>query len=85
MRVPDAFLLNHHSMDAYFFVRYFRVLVVICLIGWPLTWAALMPIYATSHGGQEQFDLLSFSNINTAQDANRLYAPALVAWIFLGM
>lgn len=40
-----------------------------------------MPVNATAGGGQEQFDLLSFSNIPKS-GKNRYYAHVFVGWIF---
>ena len=77
-------MLNHHSIDGYFYLRFFRTLILICLVGWPITWAVLMPVYATSHKGQEQFDRISYANVDSTIDANRLYAVVFVAWFFLG-
>lgn len=85
MHIDDDYVLSHHSIDAYFYLRFFRTVVLICLIGWPFTWAILMPIYATSGAGQKQFDRISYANIKLPQDANRLYGVNFVAWIFLGM
>ena len=83
-KVPDEYVLSHNGIDGYFFLRFFKMLVIICAVGWPLTWAGLMPVYGTSHGGQVQFNKISFSNIATSEDGNRLYAPALVAWLYYG-
>ena len=85
MDIRDEYVLNHHSIDAYLYLRFFRTIVFICLVGWPFTWAVLMPVYGTSHGGQKQFDRISFSNIKTETDAARLFAPTFVAWVFLGI
>ena len=43
-----------------------------------------MPVYGTSHGGLQQFDKISYSNIDSKVDGNRLYATNFVAWIYLG-
>ncbi len=84
MKVPDEYVLSHNGIDGYFFLRFFRMLVVICAVGWPLTWAVLMSVYATSHGGAMQFDKISFSNIAPPQDGLRLYAPTFVSWVYYG-
>lgn len=82
-RIPDVYVLNHHSLDGYFFLRFFKMLVVICLIGWPLTWIILMPVYATSGSNASQFDRLSYSNVDSSRHASRYYATVFVAWIYL--
>ena len=81
----DDYILNHHSLDAFLFVRFWKLITLMCLIAWPITWIILMPVYGTSHGTSVQFDKISFSNIDSARDANRLYAVTFVAWIVLGM
>ena len=84
-RVPNEYVLSHNGIDGYFFLRFFKLLVMICAVGWPLTWAVLMSVYGTSHGGQMQFDKISFSNIETPVDYYRLFAPTFVAWVYYGL
>lgn len=79
--LPDTFVLRHNSLDGYLFLRFFKLLIFISLAGCVITWPILFPVYATGGGGQSQLDLLSFSNV---ADANRYYAPCLLAWVFLG-
>lgn len=80
-RLSDKFVLQHSSFDGYMFLRFFRFLVTICLVGSCITWPILLPINATGNGGATQLDILSFSNVD---DNRRLYAHAIVAWLFLG-
>ena len=54
---------------------------MICFVGSCITWPILLPINATGNGGASQLDIISFSNVN---DNKRLYAHAVVAWLFLG-
>ena len=77
----DEFVLNHNSLDGYLFLRFFKVLMVICFVGACITWPVLFPVNATGGGGQSGLDILSFSNI---KGKNRLYAHTFVAWLFLG-
>lgn len=51
-----------------------------------MTWPILFPVNATGGGGQEQLDILSISNIDTFDTANRnrLFAHVLVGWVFYG-
>lgn len=84
MHVPDEYVLSHNGIDGYFFLRFFKGLVLICAVGWPLTWAVLMAVYGTSHAGQMQFDKIDFSNIDTKVDGLRLYAPTFVSWVYYG-
>ena len=83
-KVPDEYILSHNGIDGYFYIRFFKMITIICAVGWPFTWAVLMSVYGTSHQGAQQFDKISFSNIAPAQDANRLYATNFVAWVYYG-
>lgn len=58
------------------------MIVLISVVGCCLTWPILFPINATAGGDATQLDKISFSNIN---DPKKLYAHAIVAWVFLGM
>lgn len=84
MRLDSDYILNHHSLDAYFFLRFWKLVALVCGIGWPLTWVVLMPLYGTAHGGEKEFDKISFSNIDAAVDGYRLYGVAFVAWVVFG-
>ena len=79
--IPDDFVLHHNSLDGYLFLRFFKLLIFICLVGCCITWPVLFPVNATGGGGQSQLDILSISNV---KDPVRYYAHALVAWVFLG-
>lgn len=80
--LDDKFILRHSSLDAYLFLRYLRMIVLISVVGCCLTWPILFPINATAGGDASQLDKISFSNINNPK---KLYAHAIVAWAFLGM
>ncbi|KAF4621917.1 hypothetical protein G7Y89_g14426 [Cudoniella acicularis] len=80
-QIPDEYVLNHQSLDGYLYLRFIKMLTVICFVGACLTFPVLFPVNATGHGGQTQFDILSFSNIsNTGK--NRYYAHVFIGWIF---
>jgi calcium permeable stress-gated cation channel len=79
--LPDSYVLGHNSLDGYLWLRYFKVLIIMSFAGCCITWPILFPVNATGHGGQKQLDMLSMSNL---ADPNRYYAPALVAWVYLG-
>ncbi|KAF4159817.1 hypothetical protein CNMCM6936_009175 [Aspergillus lentulus] len=82
-KLPDEYVLQHHSMDAYLLLRFLKLISVICFVGCLITWPILFPVNATGGGHKEQLDILTMSNI--AQDKNaRYYAHAFVAWIFVG-
>ncbi|KAK1825900.1 hypothetical protein QBC39DRAFT_399983 [Podospora conica] len=80
-RLPDTFILNHHSLEAYLFIRFHKVLIAICAVGCCLTWPILFPINITGSGGGQQLDMLTIGN---AGDSKRYFAHAAVAWVFFG-
>lgn len=80
-KLPDIFVLRHHSMDAYFLLRYLKIVTSICFVGCLLTWPILFPVNATGSAGLKQMDKLSFSNV--AKQPTRYYAHALMAWMFV--
>jgi calcium permeable stress-gated cation channel len=81
-KLPDTYVLQHHSLDAYLVLRYLKLITVICFVGCLITWPILFPVNATGGGGKQQLDMLSFSNI--ALPFSRFYAHTFVAWIFIG-
>ncbi|KAF2432357.1 DUF221-domain-containing protein [Tothia fuscella] len=79
--LPDEYVLHHQSMDQYLYLRFMKMITIMCFVGCLITWPILFPINATGGGGQKELDLLSFSNV--AKPA-RYFAHAAVAWVFLG-
>ena len=79
-KVPDSYVLNHHSLDGFLFLRYLKISVVICFVGCCLTWPVLFPVNATGGGIQKQLNAISFSNI--LNSPNRFYAHTFIAWIY---
>jgi hypothetical protein len=77
--INDEYILNHHSLDAYLFVRFFKTIVFMSFVGCLITWPVLFPVNATDGGGESGFDILSFSNVD---DPTRYFAHALIAWVF---
>lgn len=61
--IPDTYVLNHHSLDAYLFLRFLKIAVTCCLVGCVITWPILFPINATGGGGKTQLDLLTIANV----------------------
>ena len=78
--LSDDYVLGHSSIDNYLWLRFFKMLALMCFVGCLITWPILFPVNATGGGGQSGLDILSFSNITPG---NRYYAQALVAWAFL--
>ncbi|KAF1980683.1 DUF221-domain-containing protein [Aulographum hederae CBS 113979] len=80
-QLNDKFVLRHQSLDGYLYLRFLRTIIFICFVGCCITWPILFPVNATGGGSASQLDRISFSNINGNL---RLYAHAVVAWVFLG-
>jgi len=81
MATSDEFVLNHHSLDAYLYMRFLKVLTWMAFVGAIITWPILFPVNATGGGGQSGLDILSFSNV---QNQARYFAHVLMAWVFFG-
>lgn len=79
-KIPDSYVLNHHSLDGFLLLRYLKVSAAVCFVGCLITWPVLFPVNATGGGGQKQLDLISFSNVTNTK--NRFYAHTFIAWIF---
>ena len=79
--LPDQFILRHNSIDNFLYLRFFKLLIVLMVVGCCITWPVLFPINATGKGGQSQLDILSFSNTHPSY---RYFAHAAVAWVYLG-
>lgn len=84
--LPDEYVLNHHSLDGYLFLRFLKFGVISCLVGCCITWPILFPVNATGSGGHTQLDILTFANVAGAnspkKDYFRYYAHAGCAIIF---
>lgn len=83
-KIPDSLALQTQSLDSYLYLRFIRMTVIICFVGVCITWPVLFPVNITGGGGQEQLDILSYSNINPDTQGNRYYAHAFVAWVYYG-
>ncbi|KAL4787043.1 hypothetical protein BJX76DRAFT_345877 [Aspergillus varians] len=79
LKISDAHVLNHHSMDGYLFLRFLRVLCSTFFIGCLITWPVLLPIHALGGAGNTQLDALSFSNV---KDKNHYYAHAVMGCVY---
>ncbi|KAJ3525540.1 hypothetical protein NM208_g11597 [Fusarium decemcellulare] len=80
-QIPDTFVLNHGSLDGFFFLRYLKVLRNVFLVGICIAWPILFPVHITGGNGLEQLDILTIGNIS---DSKRMYAHVAVAWTFFG-
>lgn len=79
--IPDAFVLQHQSLDSYLFLRFLKLSVICCLVGCAITWPVLFPVNATGNGGQSELNILSMSNV---EDPWRFFAHAGCAWLYFG-
>ena len=77
--IPSTFVLNHSSLDGYLFLRFLRVLGVICLVGVALLWPILLPLHVTGGAGNHELDALTMGNI---VDSRKLYAHVVLAWVY---
>lgn len=78
-QLDDKFVLEHSSLDAYLYLRFLSTVVFICFVGVCITWPILLPVNATGGGDASQLDRLGFGNVHYK---DRLYAHAVVAWVF---
>ncbi|KAL7966510.1 hypothetical protein HDV63DRAFT_397117 [Trichoderma sp. SZMC 28014] len=81
-KIPDTYVLNYGSLDAYFFLRYLKVLRNISLVGCCIVWPILFPIHGTGGNHLTQLELLTIGNVITG--SGKLWAHAFVAWLFFG-
>ncbi|KAJ5091922.1 hypothetical protein NUU61_006792 [Penicillium alfredii] len=80
--LPDTYVLQHHSMDAYLLLRFLKLSTLILFVGSCITFPILFPVNATGGAGGTELDLLSISNILDTQ-YGRYYAHCFLAWIFV--
>lgn len=83
-KLPDIYALQHQSLDAYLFLRFLRMTVIITFVGCCITWPILFPVNATGGGGQTQLDILSYANVDssTFKKRYRYFAHLFVSWIY---
>jgi hypothetical protein len=83
--MPDTYVLQHQSLDAYLFLRFLRMTVVIMFVGACITWPVLFPVNITGGAGKTQLDKLSMANINKSGNGQyRYYAHCFCGWLFFG-
>lgn len=82
-KLPDTYVLQHHSMDAYLLLRFLKLISALMFIGCVVTWPILFPVNATGGGTGTQLNMLTISNIDKSQ-YGRYYAHCFLAWIFVG-
>ncbi|PQE28208.1 hypothetical protein CJF30_00010913 [Rutstroemia sp. NJR-2017a BBW] len=82
-KTPDTAVLNQSSLDGYLFLRFLKIMCVICLVGCFIVFPVLIPLHLHGGGGNSQLDSLNFGNISNGRP-NVLYVHALLAWVFFG-
>ncbi|KAG4424662.1 hypothetical protein IFR04_002195 [Cadophora malorum] len=85
-KIPDTYALQHQSLDAYLFLRFLRMTVVIMFVGACITMPVLFPINITGGNGGGQLDMLSMSNVNkNGKNAKyKFFAHCFCGWLFFG-
>ncbi|KAH6632596.1 hypothetical protein F5144DRAFT_255922 [Chaetomium tenue] len=83
-KIPDVYALQHQSLDAYLYLRYLRMALVLCFVGCCITWPVLFPVNATGGGKQTELNILSYANIDRDNQYNRYYAHCFVGWVYFG-
>ncbi|TEY42312.1 hypothetical protein BOTCAL_0395g00060 [Botryotinia calthae] len=78
---PDEAVLNQSSLDGYLFLRFLKIMCVICLVGCGLVFPVLIPLHVLGGAGNEQLDQLTFGNVDNPQI---YYVHAFLAWLFFG-
>jgi hypothetical protein len=81
-KMPDTAVLHHSSLDGFLFLRYLKILCIICGVGCVLTWLILLPLHRYGGNGNEQLDMLTFGNISKPQ---WYYVHAFLGWLYFGM
>lgn len=72
-----------NGLDAYFFVRFLRMAVVILLPIWIVSWIVIMPVDSVKTGtaGNTGLDIFTFGNVGNTQQG-RYAAHLILAWLF---
>jgi hypothetical protein len=80
-KLPDTYVLEHHSLEAYLLLRFLKCISKICFVGSCMTFPVLWPVNATGGAGYKQLGMLSISNIRNTY--TRYYAHTFVSWVFV--
>lgn len=82
IRADEEQIIHQNGLDAYCFLRFLRLLLLIFAPFFLVSWALLLPVYSANSGGTKSgLDQFTIGNIGvTAQD--RLAAPLVIAYFF---
>ncbi|KKA30001.1 hypothetical protein TD95_003830 [Thielaviopsis punctulata] len=81
-KIEDTFALQHISLDAYLFLRYLKILAMLCFTGVCITWPVLMPIHSRGKAGLTQLDSLTIGNVTSK---NAFFVHAAVCWVYFSI
>lgn len=76
--IPWPQVLKDGGLDAYMFLRYIRMCLVITTVSGFWGFVILFPVYATGGGGAEGWYFLSMANI--VNGSYRLWLPTIFMW-----
>ncbi|KAK3302725.1 uncharacterized protein B0T15DRAFT_543745 [Chaetomium strumarium] len=79
--ITDDYILNNCSLDGFFFLRFLKVMSIICLVGCCIAYPILLPVNGTGGSGEQSLESLTIGNIKLA---TKFYAHVVVAWCFFG-
>lgn len=79
-RAPDSYILAKCSLDGFLFLRYLKVLSLICFVGIVLTWPIILPIHATG----SDLPLLNSLTIMNLENPDHLFAHVVISWVLTG-
>ncbi|KDQ59601.1 hypothetical protein JAAARDRAFT_153575 [Jaapia argillacea MUCL 33604] len=78
---PSRDIIHKNGLDAYMFLRYLRLVLIIFTVFWILTWASLLAVDYVGITGTSNDGLTRFEWGNVASQPNRYAAHIGVAWI----
>jgi len=73
--------LEKQSLDAYLFLRFLKMIILICFVGMCMTWPVLFPVNINGGGNSKELDRLTIGNV---KDPNKYYVHLFISWVFLG-
>lgn len=82
VKIPDSYVLTHHSLDGFLFLRLLKMAVISCFVGCLICMPVLFPVNITGGGGKSQLDVLNLSNVTNSY--YRYYAHTACAYLFFG-
>ncbi|KAI0035439.1 hypothetical protein K488DRAFT_76589 [Vararia minispora EC-137] len=72
---------NVNGLDAYFFVRFLRMMIRVLLPIWLLSWIVLLPATSVKNNNSDGLSNFTFGNISPTEQA-RYWAHLVLAWVF---